>query len=100
MDATTIDSILADVTGESTLIDSVSAFITSLKQQLKDALAGQIDDATKAKIDQIFATAEQNKARLADALAANTAVAAAHTASRGKNIGGSGPGTSVGGPKK
>jgi hypothetical protein len=47
--------------------------IGGLKQQLADALAGTtLPPATQVKVDAIFAQAEANKAKIADALAANT----------------------------
>ena len=68
----TLDQVLQDVTDESTAIDSVSALISGLQQQLKDALAGAtISPAVQAKIDAVFTAAETNKAKLAAALAAN-----------------------------
>jgi altronate dehydratase len=68
----TIDQVLQDVTDESTAIDSVSALISGLKQQLADALSGAtIPPAVQAKVDAVFATAEANKAKLATALATN-----------------------------
>lgn len=68
----TLDDILADVTAESTTIDSLSAFIAGLKQQLADALSGTtLPPAVQAKVDAVFAQAESNKQKLADALAAN-----------------------------
>jgi DNA anti-recombination protein RmuC len=70
--ADTLDDILKDVTDESTALDSISALITGLKQQVADALAGAtLPPATKAKIDQIFTAAETNKAKIVAALAAN-----------------------------
>jgi len=68
----TLDEVLADVTEESTAIDSVSALIAGLQQQLKDALAGATIPANvQTKIDAVFAQAEANKGKLAAALAAN-----------------------------
>lgn len=68
----TLDEILADVTAESTALDSVAALITGLQQQLADALAGlTLPPGVQAKIDSVFAQAESNKAKIAAALAAN-----------------------------
>lgn len=67
--AATLDEISADVTGESTLIDSLSTLLSGLAAQVKAAAGDQ------TKIDAIFAAAESNKAKLATALAANTPAA-------------------------
>ena len=63
--AATLDQVLADVTDESTAIDSVSALIQGLRDQITAAAGDQ------TKIDQIFQAAESNKAKIAAALAAN-----------------------------
>jgi uncharacterized protein YoxC len=68
----TLDQILADVTAESTAIDSVVALIDGLKKQLADALAGvTLPAAVQAKVDAIFTGTEANAAKVAAALAAN-----------------------------
>ena len=68
----TLDDVLADVTQESTDLDSISALIAGLKQQIADALAGvTLPPATQAKVDAIFTGAETNKGKIATALAAN-----------------------------
>ena len=73
-----LDDIVADVTAETTLIEGVSTLVTGLKQQLADALTGEnLSPEAQAKVDQIFATAEANKAKLAAALADNTPAATA-----------------------
>ena len=65
----TLDEVLEDVQGKSTVINSLSALISGLQQQIKDALANvTIPPDAQAKIDQIFAAAETNKAKLAAAL--------------------------------
>jgi hypothetical protein len=67
----TLEQILADVTAEPAGIDSLSAFIAGLKQQLADALSGAtLPPAVQAKVDAIFAAAETNKQKILDALAA------------------------------
>lgn len=72
----TLDQVLADVTQETTDLASISTLIEGLKQQLKDALANSgISVADQAKIDQIFATAESNRQKIAEALAANVSPA-------------------------
>lgn len=68
----TLDNILADVTEESTKLDSLSAFIAGLKQQIADALAGTtLPPAVQAKVDAVFAGVEANKAKVQTALDAN-----------------------------
>lgn len=70
----TLDEVLADVTAETTKIDSLSVLFAGLEQQLKDALAGTtLSPATQAKVDAVFAAAETNKGKIDAAIAANTA---------------------------
>jgi uncharacterized protein YoxC len=67
----TLDQVLQDVTDESTQIDGIATLVSGLRQQVKDALANSsISPADQSKIDQIFATAEANKQKIANALAA------------------------------
>lgn len=68
----TLDEVLADVTDESTKIDSLSTLVAGIKAQLDAALSGQIDPTTQAKVDAIFAGVEANKAKVQAALDANT----------------------------
>jgi hypothetical protein len=69
----TLDEILADVQAETSLISGVSTLIDGLKTQLAAALANEsLSPAVQAQVDQIFATAEANKAALAVALVENT----------------------------
>lgn len=69
----TIDEVLADVTEESSKIDSLVVFIAGLKQQIADALAGvTLPPAVQAKVDQVFAAVEVNKAKVVAAMEANT----------------------------
>lgn len=69
----TLDEILADVTAESTRLDSIQALLDGLRQQLKDALAGvKLPPETQAKVDAIFTMTEANKAKVDAAL--NTGV--------------------------
>lgn len=72
-----LDQVLADVTDESTQLDSIAALITGLKKQVADALAsaGTIPPDVQAKVDAIFTQAEANKTKIASALNANTAPA-------------------------
>ncbi len=68
----TLDQVLADVTDESTRLDSMSALISGLKQQVADALSGTtLPPATQAKVDAIFAAAETNKGKIDAALNTN-----------------------------
>ncbi len=67
-----LDDVLADVTAESTKLDSLTAFVAGLKQQLADALAGaNLPPAVQSKVDAIFAAVETNKQKVQDALDAN-----------------------------
>jgi phage shock protein A len=69
----TLDQVLADVTQETTDLDSIAALIAGLKQQIADALSGAtLPPDVQAKVDSVFATAETNKGKIAAALAANT----------------------------
>jgi len=68
-----LDAILADVTSESTKIDSLSTFMQGLKDQLAAALANQgVSQAIIDKSLSIFTAAEANKAKIDAAIAANT----------------------------
>lgn len=68
----TLDQVLADVTDESTKLDSLSTFIAGLKQQIADALAGvTLPAAVQAKVDAVFAGVEANKAKVVSAMDAN-----------------------------
>ena len=68
----TLDQVLATVTEETTIIESIGALIQGLKDQIANA---GLTAADQAKVDQIFATAEANKAALATAVVANTPAA-------------------------
>jgi hypothetical protein len=71
-----LKQILDDVTSETTVINSIGLVITGLKQQVADALTKTgISTEDQATIDQIFATAENNKAALAKAVTDNTPAA-------------------------
>lgn len=68
-----LDDIIADIEEQKTLIAGLSSLITGLKQQLADALAGvTLPPAVVAKIDKIWADTEENRAKMAEALTANT----------------------------
>lgn len=62
----TLDDVLTEVAEESTVDDSIVALLENIKAQL-DAAGGN-----QAKIDQIFAGLQANKAKLAAALLAGT----------------------------
>lgn len=71
-----IEEVLQDISDESTLEDSILALVTGIKQQLADALANVTVPAdVQAKIDAAFAQLEANKAKLTDAITANTPAA-------------------------
>lgn len=65
----TLDDIAADVADEATVVGSVEQLLTNLSQLLKDALAAGADPV---KVQAIKDAIDQNKARLAAAVAANT----------------------------
>lgn len=67
-----LDEVLADVTAETTSLDSIATLIAGLKQQVTDALSGTtLPPAVQSKVDAIFTAAETNKQKIAAALAAN-----------------------------
>lgn len=66
----TLDQILADVTAESSDIQSISVLVKGLRAQLADVLAGVLPADVQAKVDAIFAKVEENKAAIAAAVAA------------------------------
>lgn len=71
----TLDQVLADVSNETTLENSVLALLTSVQAQLAAALANtSISPADQAKIDSIFSGLESNKTALTAAITANTPV--------------------------
>jgi|SRR5579862_5947746 len=71
-----IDTILQDVTDESSIIDGITTLIAGLQQQVKDALAnGGADPTLTAKIAKILTLSDANKTKLAAALASGTPVA-------------------------
>ncbi len=74
----TLDQVLQDVNDEATVIDSVVTLVASLQKQVADALANtNLPPDVQAKIDQVFAQVEANKAKLATAVVANTPAAPA-----------------------
>lgn len=64
-----LDDVIADVTAEGTVIDSVLTLIQGLKDQIAN-LGLSTED--QAKVDAIFAQVEANKGKLASAIPANT----------------------------
>jgi hypothetical protein len=70
----TLDEVLADVTEESTVIDSLATLTAGIKTQLDAALKGALTLEQQAKVDAIFAAVEANKKKVADAITANTTV--------------------------
>lgn len=69
-----IDRIVADVTAQSTEIESLKAFIVSLKNQVADALGGTtLPPAVEARLAAIFPPLEANTQAIADAIAATPA---------------------------
>lgn len=72
----TLDQVLADVTAESSQLDSLNALIVGIKQQLADALSGAtLPPAVQAKVDAVFTQAEANATKIATAISANTPAA-------------------------
>jgi ABC-type transporter Mla subunit MlaD len=64
-----LDQALQDIADEKTAIGSVTELINNLRQQVADALSGvTLPPAIQAKVDQVFAGLEDNKALLAKAL--------------------------------
>jgi hypothetical protein len=71
-----LNQVAADMAEETTLIGSISTFISGLEQQLADVLSGaSLPPAVQAKVDAIFVQAEANKAALAQALVLSTPAA-------------------------
>ncbi len=71
-----IDDVLSDIQDESTVEDSLVVLTTNLKTSLDAALKNQgIPADVQAKIDAAFAQIENNKAKVAAAILANTPAA-------------------------
>lgn len=69
----TLDQTLESVTSNGTVGDSIVTLVTSLKKSLDDALAGiTLPPAVQAKINAIFEASEADKAKLQEAILANT----------------------------
>jgi hypothetical protein len=67
----TIDETLAKVTESGDRLDSLLIYVGDLKKNLEEALAGQITPDMQAKIDAIFAEAEENRGKIDKALNTN-----------------------------
>lgn len=68
----TLDETLAAVTAEDSRVDSVIAYVATLKQQLADALSGvTVPPAVQAKINSIFDLSTASAAKVDTALNAN-----------------------------
>jgi uncharacterized protein (UPF0335 family) len=71
-----IDEILADVSDESTQIDSLSTLTAGIKKQLDDITAGSLPPAVQAKVNALFDAVDANKAKVVSAINANTSAPA------------------------
>lgn len=67
-----LDETLAAVNAESTVDDSIIALLQGLAAQIA---AGGLSPADQAKVDQIFASAQANAAKVSAAVTANTPAA-------------------------
>lgn len=64
-----IDQVTTEIQKETTLIAGVGTLISNLQQQIADATAGaKVPADVQAKIDAVFAQAQQNTAALSQAL--------------------------------
>lgn len=68
----TLDDILASVESEDAVDDSIIALLTGIKAQLDAVLAGNLTPAQQAKVDAIFQKVESSKAKVEQAILANT----------------------------
>ncbi len=68
----TMQDILNEVANEKTEIDSVSALISQLQQQIAGLLKGNIPPDVQAQIDSAFAELQANSAQLATAISSST----------------------------
>lgn len=72
MDAT-LDQTLESVTANGTVGESIVTLLQALKKSLDDALKGVVlPPAVQAKVNAIFAASEADKAKLEEAILANT----------------------------
>lgn len=73
----TLDQVLADTTAEKTEVDSLATLAAGIKAQLDQALSGAtLSPDQQAKVNQIFANIETNKAAIVASITANTPSAA------------------------
>ncbi len=69
----TLEQVLQSVTEGSTVDDSIIALLVNIKTQLDAVLSGEVlAPAVQAQIDEIFAIAEADKVKVAEAVLANT----------------------------
>lgn len=69
----TLDEVLASVTENATVGDSIVTLLSNIKTQLDEALSGtKLPPAVQAKVDAIFEASEADKKKLEDAIVANT----------------------------
>lgn len=69
----TLDEVLASVTENATVGDSIVTLLGNIKTQLDEALSGtKLPPAVQAKVDAIFEASEADKKKLEDAIVANT----------------------------
>ncbi len=66
--ATSLDQLLQSVRDETTKIDSLSALLSGLRQQLDDVLSGTIDVGTQQKINAIWDAVSSNRKKIQDAI--------------------------------
>lgn len=71
----TLDEVLAAVKEEGTQQGSLITLTSGIKAQLDAVLAGQLPPAAQAKVDAIFAQVDADKAKVVDAINANTPAA-------------------------
>jgi hypothetical protein len=73
LEMATLQQVLQEVNDETSQIDGLGTLIAGLRKQVQDVTSGaSLPPAVQNQIDQIFARAEANKQKIADALAANT----------------------------
>ena len=70
----TLDEILAEVTAQTTKIDSIDTLLDGMRQQIADLIAaqGNVPAELQAKIDAVFVAAQANSAKIDTAIAENT----------------------------
>ena len=68
----TLDEVLASVTAEDAVDDSIIALLVGIKAQLDAVLAGNLTAAQQAKVDEIFSKVEASKVKVENAILANT----------------------------